>query len=215
MIEATEIVFAAPGGQALDGLSLDVASKERVGIVLPADGSGSLLLRILAALVRPSSGYVVVDGIDLVADPLRARERLVYVTNDTVRPAPLLVGEWIQGLAAARGVDVRPRLNAILDKMDLTAHASVDRLRADGRALLALATAVAIRPKVALLDAPLRGVDGRRRQELMAWALDELTESTVILASDDQAELALCHRRLRLTNGRLEPESKEQMRCAG
>ena len=215
MIEATGMTLATPGGSLFDKLSLSVAARERVGIAFTADGSGSLLLKTFAALVRPSSGTVMIDGIDLIADPLRARERLVYVAPDVIRPVPLVVGEWIESVAAVRGVDVRSRVKAILERVELPPGASVDRLRADGRCLLALATAVAIGPKVVLLDAPLRRVDAARRSQLMAWALDELKDSAVVLVSDDRGELALCHRRLQLANGRLGPESKEQMRCAG
>lgn len=220
MIDVTGLDFAASGAQHLHQLELHVAAKERVGIAAGADGQASLVLRLLAGLVRPTSGAITIDGVDLTRDPFSVRGRVIYVSGDAVPPAPLLVAEWIRSIAATRCADAPAQLNRVLETLELAPGASIDRLRAEERGLVALATAIVVRPRVVLLDSPLRGMESQRRSRLMVRALDELNESTVVLASDEPSDLALCQRRLRIVDGQLERGSHtartgEQMRCAG
>jgi len=81
--------------RALDGLSFDVAEGEIFGFVGPNGAGKTTSMRILAALMRPTSGAAVVDGVDVVNHPARVRMRIGYMPDFFGVYDQLTTGEYL------------------------------------------------------------------------------------------------------------------------
>ena len=209
MIELREVGFSYPDGQpALAGISLAIAAGERVA-VLGANGAGkSTLLLQLNGLLR-GSGTITIDGLVLAPATLRAiRQRVGFVFQD---PDDQLFCTSVRedvafGPRQARlpEAEVQARCAEALAAMGIadlaTRHPHHLSLGQKKRA--AIATALALRPSVLVLDEPSASLDPRTRRELIARLSTQ--SCTLVVASHDLALVReLCPRSVVLERGRV------------
>src|SRR5437762_9785963 len=90
---------------AVDDLSFEVAGGEIVGLIGPNGAGKTTTLRSLAGILRPSAGRLMIDGHDLVADPLEAKKRLAFMPDEPHLFEYLTVAEHLQLMARLYGVD--------------------------------------------------------------------------------------------------------------
>lgn len=193
MIDAVELMrrpLASP-------VSARIAPGEIVSVAGPAT-AGSILLRLLATLLRPDSGRLTIAGVDALADPLEARRHLAYVSPDVPLPEGLTVREYLEFLARARGRDASAAAVA-LDRFELPRHGLLRRLRAPIQQRVRVAAAAACGASVLLLDSPTRHLDERGRASLLEWMLAERTMGRVIVVSDAWTPADAAARTIRLT----------------
>jgi ABC-2 type transport system ATP-binding protein len=159
-------------GRALDDLSLSVAEGASLGLVGPNGAGKSILLRVLACLVRPTSGHALVCGFDTRYEATQVRRRVGYVPEQFGIYPRLTIVQYLDFFARASGVSQWERKNTVetmLRVVDLfdRRHEEATALSRGSRRRLALARALLHNPPVMLLDDPLSGLDGRGRLELI------------------------------------------------
>jgi ABC-type multidrug transport system ATPase subunit len=191
----------------LNDVTLQVASGECVRITGTPKSGRTTLLRVIATLIRPTSGGLTVDGIDAVRDPVAARRRMVYVSPDTLTGTRLRVDEylWFVGRARRRSISER-HVSEACDRCGLARSSDVDRLPPPGRAALAVAGAVLVSADILLLDDVLAGVLDTAWRERLADALrgDRARGATMLVVSNGPDELsALSSRIVTLDRGHL------------
>jgi heme exporter protein A len=208
-LSAAEVWRGFGRERVLRGVSLELTSGNSLAI-LGRNGSGkSTLLRVLAGLLRPARGRVLVGGEDLFAAP-RARARLGYVGHEPMLYGGLTVMENLRLYAALYGLpDPRARTEEACALLDLEAYRDTltARLSRGLTQRAAVARAVLHRPQVLLLDEPFAGLDPDATARLAAH-LDAFRAAggTLILATHHPAEAArLSDTARRLTGGRLTP----------
>ncbi len=195
--------------EALREIDLEAAPGECVGVSGMADSGRSTLLRVMGTLLAPTTGTIIVAGIDAVADVYQARQHMVHVGRDLPGRSRLSARDHVHAVLGAR----LPRTPAVrrratddaLDRAQLVPDARVDMLTDERRARLAIATAFLLQPRVLLLDEPLQGLDAQWHGQCVEW-LREVRDAgtTVVLAMGDEAHLVpLCHRVAHLAAGRL------------
>ncbi len=207
--------------KALDGVSLEVRSGERVAL-LGASGSGkSTLLHLMAGLDRPTSGTLQTQGRDLAGmspEELAAHRRstvgmifqafhlLPRMTLEENVELPLRLAEVPR--------DARPaRVREALDRVGLAARAShrPGELSGGEQQRAAIARALVNRPSILLADEPTGNLDSRNGAEIMRL-IGELNASlgmTVVLVTHEQKLAAgFAERMLVLADGRLASESR-------
>jgi ABC-type multidrug transport system ATPase subunit len=143
------------GVPVVDGVDLDCYPGEGVALVGGTGGGRSTLLRMMATLVRPSAGEILIDGVDAVADARGARARVLYVHPGAFRGAGLSVREYLHVVAQsprARRADAARPVTEVLRQAALDADADVDRLDRGARCRLAMAASLMLAPAVVLLD---------------------------------------------------------------
>ena len=212
LVELTNVSRVFNGGSrtvALDGIDLNVTRGEFTA-VMGASGSGkSTLLNLIAGLDRPTSGRVVVDGIDLskageaeLARYRRARVGFVFqffnlLSNLTVLENILVPAE----LAGVRAADARKRAEELLDELGMVAvrRSYPARLSGGQRQRVAVARALINRPALVLADEPTGALDSRSGDQVMEL-LEALNQrgQTIILVTHD-AKLATGHGRRVIT----------------
>jgi energy-coupling factor transport system ATP-binding protein len=204
-VELEEVAFEYPGGtRALDGVSLRIEPGEVVAII-GQNGSGkSTLARHLNGLLRPFSGRVLLDGSDVrgvhVAE-LAARVGLAFQNPDRQLFAGRVSTEVAFGPhnLGIRAAELDRRVTGALAAVGLTAEAGTNPydLGYSRRKLLAIASVLAMRTPILILDEPTTGQDARGValvRDVVASAAAE--GRTVVAISHDMRFVAECFRRV-------------------
>jgi ABC-2 type transport system ATP-binding protein len=157
---------------ALDGVSIEARAGEVLALLGPNGAGKSTLVSVVAGVRRPDSGFVLVDGIDVVADPAAARMRVGLAPQDTALYEVLTVRENLTFFAELVGLRRRERdeqIAAIGETLRLGAlmERVVARLSGGERRRVHTAIAFLNRPAVLLLDEPTVGADVETRAALL------------------------------------------------
>lgn len=210
-------IFETPAGSrlAVDRISLELGRGE-IGVVLGPSGAGkSTLLKLVNRLLNPTSGKVVLAGLDTAMDDEFALRRRIGYLGAAVGLFPAMsVADniaLVPRLLAWDEVRVRRRVDELLEQVnlapDLFRRRYPRQLSAGEQRRVGLARALAAEPPLALFDEPCAGLDVGSRLEFQAafQALHTASGVTVLWASDliDEA-LKLATRIAVLHNGRLE-----------
>ena len=193
---------------ALAGVDLQAAPGESVGLVGPNGSGRSTLLRLLATLIRPTSGTIELDGLDASRNLYEVRRRLAYVGDSVVPGHGLCARDYLTFLVNARSprrAARRTMVDDALARAGVTPDADVDRMSGGNRRRVSLTAAFLLEPRVLLLDDPFSGLDVDARVAFSMW-LSEVRDAgtTVVAAFHDEREVrTLCHRVVRLEGGRL------------
>ena len=150
--------------EAVAGIDLEIAHGSLAGLVGPNGAGKTTSLSMMTGLLRPDSGQVVIDGLDVWADPPAAKAVMGVVPAEAQLFERLSGAELLEYAGRLRGMpagEARSRSAQLLDVLDLTADAK--RLVADYstgmRKKAALGCALIHNPAVLFLDEPLEGVD--------------------------------------------------------
>jgi heme ABC exporter ATP-binding subunit CcmA len=173
---------------ALRGVDLTVTSGSRLALVGPNGAGKSTLLRVIAGLLRPSSGEAQIMGRTLAADPWHARRAVGLVGHQPMLHPDLTAHENLRVYAHLYGLDrVGERVEAGLRQVGLSdrGEARAATLSRGMLQRLALARAVLHDPPILLLDEAETGLDTRAQEQLQAVLGDRTGHRTVILASHD------------------------------
>jgi ABC-2 type transport system ATP-binding protein len=168
----------------LDGVSFSLGQGEVVGL-LGRNGSGkTTLIRIAMGMIFPHTGSVRVFGLSPTEDPVRVKERVGYVAEESVLPPGsslaqiiafhrYLFPEWDDALE-----------RQLLDRFALPARSKIKHLSKGQARAAALLCAVCHRPDLLLLDEPAGGLDPAARREFLETSIQLLNrEGTSILFS--------------------------------
>jgi len=202
--------FRYPDGTpALEGVALSVAAGERIALIGP-NGAGKTTLALHTnGLLRAEQGTVTVAGLTLEASTLREiRRRVGFVFQNaedqlfmsTLRD-DVAFGPANHGLT---GADLEQRVDAALASLEISHLASraPHHLSGGERRRAALATVLALRPDVLVLDEPTAGLDPAGRRELIT-TLAGLEVAQVIVTHDLPLVLELCPRTVLMDRGRI------------
>ena len=179
---------------ALDDVSLEVDGGSLTALLGPSGSGKSTLLRIIAGLEVPDAGEILISGEDATA--LSPQKRNVgFVFQHYAAFKHMTVRDNIAfGLRVRKRpkAEVRERVDELLKLVQLEAfgHRYPAQLSGGQRQRMALARALAVKPRVLLLDEPFGALDARVRAELREWLrrLHEEVHVTTIFVTHDQAE---------------------------
>jgi putative ABC transport system ATP-binding protein len=232
VLELREVVkhYPAAGGElvrAVDGVSLEVAAGELVALYGPSGSGKTTLLMMIAALLRPDSGTVVVDGRDLFALSEREAARFRLSELGFVRQslhllesasaldnaALKLMGSNLSARAAHR------RVMPLLEALGLASRAAhrADHLSMGERQRVMIARALSTEPKLLLADEPTSNLDSARAQDVLNLLGDFCRErlAAVMLVTHDPSAAAHVDRVHALRDGVLvEYEPHRPALCA-
>lgn len=201
MVAVQNLHHAYGSHVALRGISLEVRQGEIFGLLGPNGGGKTTLFRILATLMRPTSGEAAIDGRNVVLQPDAVRRRLGVVFQSASLDPYLSVRENLEyhgRMYGMRGRALRDRVDELLVLFSI-ADRKRDRaatLSGGLRRRVEVAKGMLHRPAVLLLDEPSTGLDPGARRDLwfLLEALRREDNMTVLLTTHFMDEADRCDR---------------------
>jgi len=196
---------------ALDDVSMSIPTGRLTALLGPSGGGKSTLLRIIAGLESADSGEVHIEGTE--ATHLPAQKRNVgFVFQHYAAFKHMTVAKNVAfGLEIRKRPkdEVNRRVEELLDLVHLTqfSHRLPSQLSGGQRQRMALARALAVEPKVLLLDEPFGALDAKVRKELRDWLRrlhDEVHVTTVFVTHDQEEALEVADEIAVINDGRIE-----------
>ena len=200
---------------ALDDVSLAIPTGSLTVLLGPSGSGKSTLLRVIAGLEQPDSGEVAIAETDATALPPQKRgvgfvfQHYASFKRMTVRDN-IAFGMKIQKRSKN---EIRARVDELLELVQLQGLAGryPSQLSGGQRQRMALARALAVEPKVLLLDEPFGALDARVRKELRAWLRrlhDDVHVTTVLVTHDQEEAMDVADRIVLMNEGGIEQTGK-------
>jgi sulfate/thiosulfate transport system ATP-binding protein len=196
---------------ALDDVSLEIPDGSLTAVLGPSGSGKSTLLRIVAGLERPDAGEILLSGED--ATGLAPQRRNVgFVFQHYAAFKHMTVRDNVAFALTIRRrpkQEIRGRVDELLELVQLSGFADryPSRLSGGQRQRMALARALAAKPRVLLLDEPFGALDARVRAELRDWLRrlhEEVHVTTVFVTHDQEEAMEVADRVAVFDHGRLE-----------
>jgi sulfate transport system ATP-binding protein len=211
MISVQDVTKRFGGFTALDDVSIEIAPNSLTALLGPSGSGKSTLLRAIAGLEEPDAGTIVIDGSDVTHVPPQHRG-IGFVFQHYAAFKHLTVRENVAfGLRIRRRPkdEIAETVDGLLETVGLAGYGRryPSQLSGGQRQRMALARALAIRPKVLLLDEPFGALDAKVRADLRAWLrrLHEHVHVTTVLVTHDQEEaMEIADTIVVLNDGRVE-----------
>lgn len=202
---------------AVDSVNLEIKTGELTALLGPSGSGKTTLLRIIAGLEQADSGIVKFNGEDITTQHVSERG-VGFVFQHYALFKHMTVFENVAYGLTVRPRKTRPSKAEIAEKvhsllklvqLDWTADRYPSQLSVGQRQRIALARALAVEPKVLLLDEPFGALDAKVRAELRRWLRrlhDEINVTTVFVTHDQEEALEVADKIVVMNKGRIEQQ---------
>ena len=192
---------------AVADLSFAVAPGEIVGLIGPNGAGKTTTLRCLAGILRPSSGRIVLAGIDTAQNPLEARRQLAFMPDEPHLFEYMTVDEHLRLVARLYGVtDIDARTGPLLDELELVGRERLlpAELSRGMRQKVVIACGLVRNPPVLLFDEPLTGLDPLGIRRMRDTIIRRARDGAAVLLSSHMLPLVqeVCTRVIIMHQGR-------------
>src|SRR3990172_1870025 len=214
-IEFRGVTFSYPGQQtpALQNVSFKLAAGERVGLIGRIGSGKSTIEKLVLGLYQPSSGSILVDGVDVnQIDPATLRKNIGYVPQDvtlfygTVKENILFSAPYADDAAMLRAAEiagVTEFVHPSAQGFDLRIGERGEGLSGGQRQTVAIARALLLDPPVLIMDEPTNALDNRSEENFKSKLDKALPGKTFMLVTHRASLLTLVPRLIVLDNGRV------------
>ncbi len=192
--------------RAVHELSFSVQPGDVLGLVGPNGAGKTSTLRALAGILQPTSGTIHINGVDLVEEPVLAKQQLAFIPDEPQLFEYLTVTEHLRFMARLYGVrDAEARIGPLLHELELDAKrdALPTELSRGMKQKLAIACGLLHDPVALMLDEPLTGLDPVGIRRMKATIAARARAGAAVILSSHLLHLVeeLCTRLLVIRNG--------------
>jgi len=194
---------------AVQDVRLRVDAGEVVGFLGPNGAGKSTTMKMVTGFLEPDAGTVTVCGTDLQTDPLEAKSRIGYLPEGAPAYPDMNVAEFLDFIAAIRGLDGADRRQALdrveeLVHLGPVLHQSIETLSKGFKRRVGLAQAILHDPPVLVLDEPTDGLDPNQKFEIRQLIREMGKEKAIVLSTHILEEVeAVCTRVVIINTGKL------------
>ena len=211
MIEVRNVSKRFGDFRALDDVSIDVDSGSLTALLGPSGSGKSTLLRIIAGLEQPDTGEVIIADEPATHVPARQRD-IGFVFQHYAAFKHMTVRDNVAfGLKVRKcpKAEIAAKVDELLGIVGLAGYQEryPSQLSGGQRQRMALARALAVQPRVLLLDEPFGALDANVRADLRAWLRrlhDEIHVTTVFVTHDQEEAMDVSDRIVVIADGRIE-----------
>ncbi len=214
MIELTNVTKRFGQKVAVDGVSFEVQKGEIVGFLGPNGAGKTTTMRVITGFFPPTEGKVKVAGIDVVSDPVHAKEKIGYMPENVPLYKELQVHEYLQFIAEIKGVPkdkIEARINKAMEEAGAAEvrNMIIGKLSKGYRQRVGLAQAILNDPEVLILDEPTVGLDPKQIKEIRNLIKNMKGERTIILSTHILPEVNMtCDRVVVINEGKIVAQDK-------
>ena len=206
-VEVRNVVKKYGTQLALDNVSFDIENGQVLGFLGPNGAGKTTMMRIITGIIPANSGKVLVNGVDVMEDSLKVRERTGYLPENNPLYTDMYVREYLQFVAGLYKVaDRKKRVGKLIEMTGLGSeqHKKIASLSRGYRQRVGLAQALINDPDVLILDEPTGGLDPNQIVEIRSLIAAAGKEKTVMLSTHIMQEVeAICDRIIIIKEGRI------------
>jgi len=195
--------------KALDGISFEVKTGEVLGFLGPNGAGKTTTMKILTGFIAPTAGEVEIDGLDLLKDSLKIKEKIGYLPESVPLYTDMKVIEYLKFVGELRGLEkskLSSRLRAMIKDCGLekVIRQNISELSKGYKQRTALAQALIHDPEILILDEPTTGLDPNQIVEIRELIKKIGAKKTVIFCTHILQEVqAVCDRALIINEGKI------------
>jgi ABC-2 type transport system ATP-binding protein len=189
MLRAIDLVKRFRHVRVLDGLNLMVPEGSVFGLAGPNGAGKTTTVKILMNILRPTSGHADVMGIDSQKLGSEAFAKIGYVSENQEMPEWMTVEYLLAYLKPFYPAWDAARAEQLVRQFDLPVDRQLRHLSRGMRMKAALASALAYRPRLLIMDEPFSGLDPLVREDLIEGLLESAGETTILISSHDLGEI--------------------------
>ncbi|MFA4662346.1 ABC transporter ATP-binding protein [Pyrococcus kukulkanii] len=208
VVENLRKVFGS--NEAVRGISFKVDNGEIYGLLGPNGSGKSTTMKILAGIITPTSGRVIVEGIDVSKDQLKVKEITGYVPETPALYESLTPAEFFSFIGSIRRIPqdiLRERVDKLVEAFGIEEYMNqlIGTLSFGTRQKVSLISALLHDPKVLILDEAMNGLDPKSARIFRELLMEFKKEGKVIVFSTHVLALAeiICDRIGLLYQGRI------------
>jgi len=209
-IKVTSVSKLYKTQKALNNVSFSAEKGQIIGFLGPNGAGKSTMMKILTGFIKPDSGTVLVDEIDVLQNPIEAQRNIGYLPEHNPLYTDMYVREYLQFQAAIFKID-KSQIEPCVEKVGLTAEANkkINQLSKGYQQRVGLAAAILHNPKVLILDEPTTGLDPNQLVEIRALIKELGKEKTVLFSTHIMQEVeAVCDRVIIIKKGAILVDKK-------
>lgn len=202
---------------AVDKLSIDIPQGQILGLLGPNGAGKTTTLRILTGYLQPSSGTVLVDGIDVMESPLQVKKNIGYLPESSPIYPDMIVFDYLFFIAEMRGIEKNKQLGRIKELAKICSltdvmHKTVGNLSKGYKQRVGLALALMGDPDILVLDEPTSGLDPNQIVEIRSIIKEIGKTKTIIFSTHILSEAeATCDRVIIINKGKLAADGTADM----
>ncbi|WP_421876966.1 gliding motility-associated ABC transporter ATP-binding subunit GldA [Marinoscillum sp.] len=193
--------------KAVDGISFEAEPGKITGFLGPNGAGKSTTMKMATGYIRPTSGRVVVAGLDVEENPIPAKRITGYLPEHNPLYLDMYIREFLRFIASAYGLNnSKKRVEEMIELVGLERERSkkLSALSKGYRQRVGLAKALIHDPKVLILDEPTSGLDPNQILEIRQVIKDISADKTVILSTHIMQEVeAICDQVVIIDRGTL------------
>ncbi|PQJ82712.1 gliding motility-associated ABC transporter ATP-binding subunit GldA [Polaribacter glomeratus] len=196
--------------KALNEVSFSADKGQIIGFLGPNGAGKSTMMKILTGFIKPNSGEVFVDEIDVLKNPIAAQKIIGYLPEHNPLYTDMYVREYLQFQASIFKVN-KSEIETCIEKVGLTeeAHKKINELSKGYQQRVGLAAAILHNPKVLILDEPTTGLDPNQIAEIRELIKELGREKTVLFSTHIMQEVeAVCDRVIIIKKGAILVDKK-------
>ncbi len=200
----------------LRNIDLRIEKGEFLTIFGPNGAGKTTLIKIISTLVSPTSGRVIIDGVDIKENPIEVRKKIGVISHETYLYHELTAAENLRFFGRMYDVSDEKRIDELIKQVGLI-YRKNDRVRTFSRGMkqrLSIARALIHDPPILLLDEPYTGLDQHASAmfDKILGGMNAHDKTRVLISHDIERGIALCDRAIILADGCIAHEmSKSEM----
>ena len=210
MIEVQSLHKRYGSIDAVNGISFQVNRGEILGFLGPNGAGKSTTMKMITGFVRPSSGTVLVDGLNVQEHPVAIKEKIGYLPENGPVYGEMTVQEFLNFISEIRGfrdpLEKEEKIDRVCDlcRLNSVRHQSIETLSKGFKQRVGFAQAVLHDPPVLIMDEPTDGLDPNQKKEVRKIIKAMAHDKAIVLSTHILEEVgALCNRVIIIAKGAL------------
>lgn len=197
---------------AVNDISFEAKNGEIIGFLGPNGAGKSTMMKILTGFLKPDSGEVFVNDIDVLKNPLEAQKTIGYLSENNALYKDMYVREYLHFCASVfkipmvNNLTVKEQIEICIEKVGLQSesHKKIHQLSKGYQQRVGIAAAILHNPTVLILDEPTTGLDPNQLAEIRTLIKDLGKEKTVLFSTHIMQEVeAVCDRVIIVKKGEI------------